>query len=143
MKLESAIPIDAPPEIVWAVTQDLERWPEWAPSMESVRRLDQGPLEVGSAALIKQPGLPEAKWVVTEITPGERFTWKSHIRGMHMSATHEIRATSSGAENLLRIELVGLVARLLWPLIRFPLRRALERENAGLKQRSQAVYSEC
>ena len=65
MKLGHVIHIDAPPEVVWAVTEDIERWPEWTPTVESAKRLDQGRLDIGSTALLKQPGLPEATWVVT------------------------------------------------------------------------------
>lgn len=138
MMLESVIQIGAPPHVVWAVTQDLERWPQWTPTMQSVKRVDQGPFDVGSTALIKQPGLPEAKWVVTALAPGERFTWETRVRGIRMIATHEITATEHGTRSVLRVEMAGLVARLLWPLLRSFTRRALEQENAGLKQRCEA-----
>lgn len=117
VKLESVIQIDAPPDVVWAVTVDLERWPEWTPTTQSVKRIDRGPLDIGSAAIVKQPGLPEARWVVSAITPGERVTRETRIRGIRMIATHQINATPTGAQSVLRVELRGLVARLLWPLI--------------------------
>ncbi len=139
MKLENVVHIDAPQEVVWAVTEDIERWPEWTPSVESVTRIDHGQFDVGSAALIKQPGLPEAKWFVTAFTRGERFTWESRVRGIQMIATHEIRAAASGTQSVLRVEMSGLVAVLLWPLIRFSARRLLEQENAGLKDRCETV----
>lgn len=138
VKVESVTQIDAPPELVWGVTVDLERWPEWTPTTQSVKRMDQGKLNIGSAAIVKQPGLPEAKWVVTAITPGECFTWETRIRGIRMIATHQITATHRGAQCVLRVELSGLVARLLWPLLRFRTRRSLEQESAGLKKRCEA-----
>ncbi len=103
MKLENVVHIDAPQEVVWAVTEDIERWPEWTPSVESVTRIDHGQFDVGSAALIKQPGLPEAKWFVTAFTRGERFTWESRVRGIRMIATHEIRNAASGTQSVLRV----------------------------------------
>ncbi len=139
MKLESVVHIDAPPNVVWTVTEDIERWPEWTPSVESVKRIDQAQFDVGSTALIKQPGLPEAKWFVTAFTRGERFTWESRVRGIRMIATHEIRAAASGTQSVLRVEMSGLVAVLLWPLIRFSARRLLEQENAGIKDRCETV----
>ena len=142
MKLENVIHIDAPQQVVWTVTEDIERWPEWTPSVESVKRIDQAQFDVGSTALIKQPGLPEAKWFVTALTRGERFTWESRIRGIRMIATHEITAAGSGTQSVLRVEMSGLVALLLWPLIRFPARRLLEQENVGLKDRCEAVGSQ-
>jgi uncharacterized membrane protein len=141
MRLEDIIRIEASPEVVWAVTEEIECWPEWTPTMESVKRIDQGQFDVGSAALIKQPGLPEATWVVTALTRGERLTWESRIRGIRMIAIHEIRAAETGTQSVLRVEMSGLVARLLWPLIRFSTRRALQQENAGLKERCEAVGS--
>lgn len=141
MKVEDAVDIEAPPEAVWAVTVDVERWPEWTPTMKSARRVDQGPFAAGSAALIRQPGLPEARWVVTTFKPGENFTWETRVRGVRIVATHELTGIPTGTRNLLRVEVFGLLAGFLWPLIRSSLRRALEQENAGLKNRCEASGS--
>ena len=141
MKLESAILIAAPRSIVWDVTIDVEGWPQWAPTFSSVKRLDDGPFDVGSSALIKQPGLPRAKWVVTSLTQGERFTWESRIRGIHMIATHELKTHQTGIQNILRVELRGLVTLPLWPLICISAGQSLQRENAGLKSKCEAIGS--
>lgn len=120
------------------MTVDIERWPEWTPSVDAVKRVDQGALDVGSTALLKQPGLPEAMWTVTSLIQGERFIWESRIRGIRMVAAHEMVATEMGTQNVLHIEMSGFVAFLLWPLIRLSVRRSLEQENAGLKRRCEA-----
>jgi uncharacterized membrane protein len=133
MKIEDEISIDAPREVVWAVTSELERWPEWTPTVESLERVDEGEFKVGSSALIKQPGLPLAEWIVTDLVPGKRFTWKSRVQGIHMAASHELTSDGSGMKNVLRIEISGLVAFLLWPWIRLSVRRTLKQENQGLK----------
>ncbi len=137
MKLENVIHIHATPQVVWEVTADVERWPEWAPTVKSVQRVDQGPFGIDSVALIKQPGLPEARWSVSEFRPGECFTWETRIRGIQMRATHELSATETGTKSLLRVELSGLVARLLWPFMRASIRRSLKQENRGLKRRCE------
>lgn len=141
MKLENSIHIDAPRETVWSVTEDIDRWSEWTPTVESIQRLDQGSFDVGSTALIKQPGQPEARWIVTSLTRGESFTWESNIRGIRVIATHELASAQNGTRNLLRIELSGFVALLLWPLIRSSVRRSIEQENTGLKKRCESLGS--
>ncbi|WP_406214158.1 SRPBCC family protein [Streptomyces decoyicus] len=41
--------INAPLRTVWKLQTNVERWPSWQPPVESVERLDHGPLRKGSA----------------------------------------------------------------------------------------------
>ena len=139
MIIENQKQIAAPKSIVWKVTVDVERWPQWTPTVESVTRLDVGQFGVGSAALIKQPGLPAAKWRVTEFSEGDGFTWETRVRGMHIVGTHSLMSSGAETTSILRIDIRGFVAVLLWPLIRGAARKSLERENAGLKVKCEAL----
>ena len=138
MKLENTKYIGASPSIVWKATEDVERWPQWTASVETVRRLDNGQFDVGSKVRIKQPGLPETEWRVTALTRGDGFTWETRIRGMRVIASHELTPSGAGTRSVLRIEMLGVVAVLMWPLIRPPLRKSLEKENVGLKTTCEA-----
>lgn len=138
MIIENAKAINAAPERVWHITQDIERWPEWTPTVSSLTRLDEGPLRVGSVARIKQPGLPECEWRVTALTPGAAFTWESRVYGISMAATHEVIAHGSGTTSVLRIRMHGTPVTLLWPLVYLSVQHSLERENTALKARCEA-----
>ena len=47
MKADHIIRIDAPPSLVWQVTTDIDRWPDWTPTVDEARRLDDGPFTLG------------------------------------------------------------------------------------------------
>jgi uncharacterized membrane protein len=133
MIVEHAVHIAAPSELVWRVTVDVEQWPTWTPTVTAVRRVDGGPFGLGSRCLLRQPGQPEAEWVVTQWEPGRRFAWTTTRRGLRMTGTHEITAEGAGTRNTLRVEASGILMVLLWPLLRLATPRALRDENAGLK----------
>ena len=135
MTVENTLHIDAAPEVVWAVTADVDRWPEWLPTVSSVRRLDTSPFGLGSKALVKQPAQAEAEWVVTDFVAGERFTWQTQRAGLQMVATHELRPEGPGTSNVLRVEASGVLATLFSPVLRPLFRRALAEENRSLKKR--------
>jgi len=135
MRLEHSIEIAVPTDVVWAANEDVERWPELAPSMEQVERLDDGALVVGSRARIKQPRLPAAEWVVTALDRGRSFSWESRSFGMRTVATHELVATRDGGTTLtLVVEMFGPPARLLWPFIRGTARGFMKQEATGFKR---------
>lgn len=134
MYLEDKIDIQASRERVWQVTTDVESWPLWSPAMQTIVREDSGDFKLGSSALIKQTLMPETRWVVTEINPGECFTWRTKVLGIQMEASHLITASDSGVTSVLKIEMKGGIAKLLWPLIKSQVLRALKEENQGLKQ---------
>ena len=139
LMLENEKQVDASQSIVWCATADVERWPQWMPTVENVTRLDDGPFDVGSTARIKQRGLPAAVWRVTAFTRGDAFTWETRIRGIRMVATHELIPSGTGTKSILRLEVSGIVAVLLWPLLRASARKALDQENTGLKAACEAV----
>lgn len=139
MRVEHAISIDAPPDVVWSVTQDVERWPEWTATVTSVRRGEEGSLRPGSVAYIKQPLQPMARWVVTGLVNGRRFAWETQRAGLHMAATHEVLPDGSGTKNRLSVEATGPLATALSPLLRLVMGRALAAENRGLKKRSEEI----
>jgi uncharacterized membrane protein len=138
MKIFStSIDIDAPPERVWAIMSDVERWHEWTASITSVQRTDAGPLAVGSRATVRQPKLPPAKWQVTELDPQWGFVWISTGPGVHVAGRHIIERTSSGSRTTLAVEYRGALGALLAWMTGSLNDRYIALEAAGLKRRSE------
>ena len=80
------IEIKAPAERLWAVMRDIERWPEWTPTVTKIQRIGDGALAVGSRAMIWQPKLPPARWEVIEPKEDERtFTWMTRSPGVRLT----------------------------------------------------------
>jgi hypothetical protein len=141
LDFQISIEIAASQDVVWGVMSDVERWHEWTASVRSVRRLDTGPLRVGSRAVIRQPKFPPALWTVTAIDPGRSFTWRSGAPGMWVHGHHSIEAIAGGARATLRLHFQGVLGRLLGTMTSAINNRYLGMEAAGLKRRSEALRS--
>ena len=129
--------IAAPPERVWAVIADVERWPEWTPTVTRLERLDRGPLAVGSRARIRQPKLLPAVWQVTEIVDGRTFTWVTRSPGVRVTATHGVEPIATGTRARLSLRFSGLFGPLVARLTRGLNQRYLALEANGLSERSR------
>src|SRR3712207_7876398 len=88
---------EAPVEQVWEVLREVERWPEWAPTVTSVRRLDDAPLAVGSRVRVEQPRIPPTVYVVTELEPSRSFTWVATGPGVRITARHVLEELGTGS----------------------------------------------
>lgn len=139
MAYRTSIDIDAPPERVWEVLIDVERWPEWTTSVTTVKRLETGMFRTGSNASIKQPKLREAIWRVVALTPQESFTWVARDRGVTTTARHVLKEREGGgAQALSHLQQTGpfaWFARLFFGRLT---RRYMEIESQGLKIRCEA-----
>ena len=131
------IVIAAAPERVWQVIVDIESWPQWTKSVTDVKRLDSGPLQVGSRARLKQPGLLPLTWELTELQPGTQFTWVCRLPGVTATARHEIIASETGARLELATTWTGPLAGLAAALNRTRTHRLLVTEANGAKARSE------
>lgn len=132
-----SIDIAAPPDRVFAVMIDVERWHEWTPSITGIRRLGGGPFAVGSRALVRQPKLPPALWTVTDLQPGREFTWVSVAPGLRVAGIHRAEPIASGTRVTLAVEFSGLFGALWARLTGGLTRRYVGWEADGLKARCE------
>ena len=132
-----AIDIDAPVDIVWSVMRDGERWPEWTPTVTSIRLLD-APLRIGSRAFIRQPKLPPALWRITELDEGKSFTWVTRSPGVRVTARHSVEQLGDRKTRaILSIQFDGLFAGLVARLTKRLNLEYLDLEANGLKARCE------
>ena len=139
MRDETTVTIAAPPEAVWAVVSDVESWPEITDSMDSVERLDPGPLRVGSQARTRQPRLPTAVWTVTELVENQRFVWVARSLGLRTTAGHEVAPAQGGSQLTLYVEQAGPLGRLVGWVAGGLTRRYIALEAAGMKRRAEGA----
>jgi uncharacterized membrane protein len=131
------VDIRAPSDRVLAVLFDIEHWPEWTSTMTSVRRIDGGPLAVGSRARVRQPKLPPAVWKVTEFDKKSGFTWISRSPGVQVAGGHRVEATGTGCRATVSLQFSGLFGPVLARVLRGLNERYLATEAKGLKERAE------
>ena len=135
---EETAQIDALAEAVWRVMTDVERWPEWTESMRRIERLEDGPLVLGSRAQIEIKGAPKSVWTVTEYTEGRSFTWETSAMGVSSTARHVVEPADGGSRVTLSVQMGGLMATLLSPLVRSVAQRNVRMEAEGLRRRCES-----
>lgn len=137
MKFTSAIAITCPPAEVFDLYLRVNEWPAWTASVTSVERLEPGPLRVGARTRLQQPRLPVSEWVVTELVPGELFTWETSGPGLRTIGRHLIQPRAAGCLAVAELEQRGALAPLIGALTGKITRRYLQMESHGLKERCE------
>ena len=141
MDFTEQVEIAAPPDAVWPVIADVERWHEWTASITKIELLD-GELEPGARARIKQPKFPAVVWRVTKVEPGRYFEWENRSPGLYSVGGHRVEPTAGGASiATLTISQQGPLAPLLGLLADKLTRPYMEMEANGLKQRVESQRS--
>jgi uncharacterized membrane protein len=130
--------IEAPIERVWAVLEDVLRWPEWTPTVTHVEALGPPALAPGAAFRVHQPGLQPAVWEVGDVVRGERFAWSSRSPGVRVRADHAL-VVEDGATTLhLRLEMRGMLAPIVVRFFGEKTAAFVAKEAVSLKARSEA-----
>jgi uncharacterized membrane protein len=128
---------DAAPADIWRLYMDVERWPEMSKSTREVRRLDRGPFQVGSEAMVRQPGLPRTRWRVTELEPGHSFTWETVNTGLTTVGWHTVEASGPGSLITIGIRLRGPLAGVTEALVGRRAQRSITMEMEGFRRTAE------
>ncbi len=139
MEITHELTIEAPVDVVWGLTEDVEAWPSTTPTMTRVERLDDGPLRAGSTARVKQPWQRATIWTVTRLEPGHVFEWRTRALGTDMVGRHTLSSEGAGCRNTLCVEVTGRGAPLFGKLLGGRIAAAIETENEGFKRAAEAA----
>ena len=135
MDFEDVRVIEAPAERVWAILTDVERWPDWTPTMQEIVRLDAGPFRVGSSARIIQPGGKPQDWTVTELEEGRSFSWQTSTGGVRLIGRHLLTAAPNGTRTVNALTLAGPLGPIAGLILGRRTRRAITVESEALARR--------
>jgi uncharacterized membrane protein len=129
--------VNASPEEIWRLYVDVERWPEINKNTSEVRRLDSGPFQVGSEAMVKQPGLPRTRWRVTALDPGRSFIWETASPGLTTVGEHIVETSESGSVITIGIRLRGPLAGVTEALLGRRTQRSITMEMEGFRRAAE------
>jgi ligand-binding SRPBCC domain-containing protein len=132
------VTVSAPPEVVWSVYSDVERWPTWTASVTSVEPLDGRDIELGRRFRIKQPRLPVLVWQVTDTRPGRSWRWTATSAGMTTVAWHEVLPDGEGSAVVAQgVDQRGPLSAVVGLVMGRLTRRYLALEGEGIKRASE------
>jgi uncharacterized protein YndB with AHSA1/START domain len=129
--------VRAPAERVWQLLVDVEGWPAWTDSMREIKRLDDGPLAVGSVSRVRQPKGRPMVWTVTELVPLHNFTWVTKQPGLAFEAVHRIEDAGDHVRTTLEFVVTGSLAWLGTLLGGSRIRNYVGMESNGLKRAAE------
>ncbi|MGI8869667.1 MAG: SRPBCC family protein [Mycobacteriales bacterium] len=138
MHYRKDVTIDAAPQRVWEVLHDVERWPDWSPTIETVQVIEGEAGTVGSKTRVTQPKLRPAVWTIDRSEPRQGFDWSTGGAGWRIVAGHDLQpAEGGGTSAVLTIDLTGPLAGALSLMLGKRTREYVDLEAASLKKASE------
>jgi len=110
-KSEFAAETAAPPEAVWRVLEDADRWPSWNPGLTAAH-LD-GPLASGATGSVTLTRGGTRPFVVYAADPGRYFAYGGNVPGGRQAFWYRIEGSATGQT---RVMLGHTIEGLLWPV---------------------------
>jgi len=100
MKFSSSVVINATPEKVFALVDNLEEWPQWIPSIKRIEKLSDGPLKEGSQIRVTAKSGVTVKLLmtITEFVPGQRGVMQGKVLGVRMTRYYTFESVEGGTK---------------------------------------------
>jgi hypothetical protein len=137
--VQRTVIINAPAEAVWAVLVDVERWPEWTPTIHSAVLQTPPPFGLHSVALLEVRGRSRPEpWTVNAFEAGRSFSWQMRAGpGLRVVAGHVVEPHEGRSRVTLSIDTRGPLGMLAAPFVSRASAENVETEAAGLKRRCE------
>ena len=115
MKFSSSVVINATPEKVFALVDNLEEWPQWIPSITRIEKLSDGPLKEGSQIRVTAKSGVTVKLLmtITEFVPGQRGVMQGKVLGVRMTRYYTFESVEGGTKLTAGGEVSGILAFLI------------------------------
>jgi carbon monoxide dehydrogenase subunit G len=112
MKFSSSVVINATPEKVFALVDNLEEWPQWIPSIKRIEKLSDGPLKEGSQIRVTAKSVVTVKLLmtITEFVPGQRGVMQGKVLGVRMTRYYTFESVEGGTKLTAGGEVSGILA---------------------------------
>jgi len=116
MKFSASVEINATPEKAWALVNDVEKWPQWIPSLKKIDKVTKGPMDVGSRVLVVARSLITVNllMIITEFVLGRRVVMEGRVLGVKMTRYYTLEPVGQDRAKLTAGgEVSGLLAFLV------------------------------
>ena len=134
---EASLETSAPPDRVWQVWSDVNRWPDWNPDMKA-SHVD-GPLKLGATDNIDTRSGGKHDVVVTHFEQGRSFELESTaLPGTKMGIRATITPSGSGSRITQGFEPRGLLAPIVGPMMGGAILKTFNSVLNGLKQKVES-----
>jgi hypothetical protein len=131
--VKSDVTIKARVKDVWALWSDVGSWPIWSQDVEW-SKLD-GLFLVGSKGTIKPKDWPASTFTITQIEEGKNFTTESFLPKIKMNFSYKMSTEGDLVHLIHRITVSGLLAPILWLMLRNKMKKSLEKNIKNLATR--------
>ncbi|WP_457593974.1 SRPBCC family protein [Hydrogenimonas sp.] len=132
MQFEERITVNAAPEEIFSLYEDVSGWAEWDPEVLSASI--EGSFEPGTRGKLKPAKGPEAKIEIAEVVKNSSFTVVSRLPLCTMHFEHILLPAGDKATEVVhRVRFTGMSAPLFGRLIGSGIHRGLSSSLEGLK----------
>lgn len=131
-QLSEEITVNAKPERVFALYEDVTNWNRWDPDVASSSIT--GPFTVGTSGKLKPTKGPEAKIEILSIERNKSFTVQSRLPLCTIMFEHELLAVKGSTRVIHRVSFNGLLSFFFGRVVGSQIRKGLPGTLRGLKQ---------